>query len=98
MFIEHFHITKVFINSEVTNQQVKFYDDEFFHVFIPRMVYLFYLGLLCFQRNLNLLDFQILGGHKGFLDFLYVNGQSYKVEETFTKPFSHDHDLDKLQC
>ena len=44
--------------------------------------------LFCLQRNLNLLDWQLLKGHEEFIGIAYVNGQSYEVQATLTKPFS----------
>ena len=43
--------------------------------------------LLCLQRTLNLLDWQLLKGHEEFIGFVYVNGQSYEVQATLTKIF-----------
>ena len=50
--------------------------------------------LLCLQRNLNLLDWQLLKGHDEFIGFLYVNSQSYEVQATLTKPFSSNYNLE----
>ena len=50
--------------------------------------------LLCSQRNLNLLDWQLLKGHEEVIGFVYVNSQSYEVEGTLTKPFSSNYNLE----
>ena len=50
--------------------------------------------LLCLQRNLNLLDWQLLKGHEKFIGFVYLNSQSYEVQATLTKPFSSNYNLE----
>ena len=50
--------------------------------------------LLCLQRTLNLLDWQLLKGHEEFIGFVYVNGQSYEVQATLTKIFSCNFNLE----
>ena len=50
--------------------------------------------LLCSQRNLNLLDWQLLKGHEEFIVFVYLNSQSYEVQATLTKPFSSNYNLE----
>ena len=50
--------------------------------------------LLCLQRNLNLLDWQLLKRHEEFIGFVYVNGQSHEVQATLTKLFSWNFNLE----
>ena len=50
--------------------------------------------LLCLQRNVNFLNWQLLKGHEEFIGFVYVNSQSYKVKATLTKPFSSNYNLE----
>ena len=50
--------------------------------------------LHCLQRNLNLLDQQLLKGHEEFIGFVPVNSQSYEVQATLRKPFSSNYNLE----
>ena len=55
-----------------------------------------YVVLLCLQRNVNVLDWQLPKGHEEFIGFVYVNVQSYEVQATLTKPFSINYNLEFL--
>ena len=82
------------MNSGGIYQQVKFTDDKFLHILITRIIYFFYVGLICLQRNLNLLHWELLKGHEEFIGFVHINSQSYEVETTFTKPFPGNYNLE----
>ena len=51
--------------------------------------------LYCLQRNLNLLDWQLLKGHEEFVGIVSVNSQSYEVQATL-KPFSSNYNLEHV--
>ena len=52
------------------------------------------MALLCLQRSLKLLDWELVKGHQEFIGFVYVNSQPCEVQTTFTKPISGNYNLE----